>query len=379
MPKKDLYSLLGVSRDASEDEIKKAYRKLAKKYHPDLNKGDKTAEEKFKKINEAYEVLSDRDKKSRYDQFGHAGVDPNFGSDGYSQYTSGFDTDFDLGDIFGSFFGGFGSSSGSKRSPKKGSDVETSAILSFEESAKGCKKNIKYQNIIKCKSCSGSGAKNGTSRVKCHTCNGSGHIVLGQRTPFGTIQTSRSCDACGGSGQIIEYPCNICQGNGRMRVSESLEVDIPAGIDNGQVLNVRGKGNAGINGGNCGDLHIEINVRSHPIFERKGNDVLCEMPITFVQAALGTEVTVPTLDGKSEYHVHEGTQHGDVFRLKGKGMPHVHGRGRGDQLVKIIVEIPKNITSEQKDLLKKFESISSPKNYQKKKTFFDRIMKLFGN
>lgn len=380
----DLYSILGVSKNATDDEIKKAYRKLAKKYHPDLNKGDKSAEEKLKNVNRAYEILSDKQKRAQYDQFGS--TDQNFSSSGggfggFSGGFSGFDTDFDLGDIFGSFFGGFGGSSSRARNvARKGSDIGIAISLSFEESAFGCKKNIRYQRIIKCNACSGTGAKNGTSKSKCRTCGGTGHIVMGQRTPFGTIQTSQVCNACNGTGQVIENPCNVCNGQGLVRNSENLEIDIPAGIDNGQTLNIRNKGNSGTNGGPYGDLHVEVAVSSHPIFSRKNNDVYCEIPITFIQAALGSNVTVPTLDGKAEYHIPEGTQPGDIFRLKNKGIPFINGRGsRGDQLVKVIIEIPRYIDDEQRNLLKKFESISGPKNYQKKKSFIDKIKKFFSN
>ncbi|MBO6127245.1 MAG: molecular chaperone DnaJ [Clostridia bacterium] len=380
----DLYSILGVSRNATDDEIKKAYRKLAKKYHPDLNKGDKSAEEKLKNVNRAYEILSDKQKRAQYDQFGS--TEQNFGSSGggfggFGGGFNGFDTDFDLGDIFGSFFGGFGGSSSRARNvARKGSDIGIAISLSFEEAAFGCKKNIRYQRIIKCNACSGTGAKNGTSKSKCRTCGGTGHIVMGQRTPFGTIQTSQVCNACNGTGQVIENPCNVCNGQGLVRNSENLEIDIPAGIDNGQTLNIRSKGNAGTNGGPYGDLHVEVAVSSHPIFSRKNNDVYCEIPITFIQAALGSNVTVPTLDGKAEYHIPEGTQPGDIFRLKNKGIPFINGRGsRGDQLVKVIIEIPRYIDDEQRNLLKKFESISGPKNYQKKKSFIDKIKKFFSN
>lgn len=381
MESEDLYQILGVSRNASDDEIKKAYRKLAKKYHPDLNKGDKQAEEKLKNVNKAYEILSDKNKRAQYDQFGS--TEQNFGGGGpgpggFGGF-GGFDTDFDLGDIFGSFFGGFGGRSRSSNAPRRGSDVGISMQITFEEAAFGCKKTISYNRIISCTSCSGTGARNGTSKTRCHTCRGTGQIVMGQRTPFGTIQTSQTCNVCDGTGQVIEHPCEKCNGKGYVRTSENLEIDIPAGIDNGQTLNVRGKGNIGTNGGPYGDLHIEINVRSHPIFVRENNDIHCDIPITFVQASLGADVTVPTLDGKASYHIHEGTQPGDVFRLKGKGIPYIHGRGRGDQLVKVVIEIPRNLSDEQRNLLQKFETLSSPKNYQKNKSFFDRIKKLFSN
>ena len=376
----DLYSILGVSRNATDDEIKKAYRKLAKKYHPDLNKGDKSAEEKLKSVNKAYEILSDKQKRAQYDQFGS--TDQNFGGSGGFGGFGGFggvNADFDLDDIFGSFFGGFGGSSRARNVARKGSDIGISISLDFKEAAFGCKKNVRYQRIVKCSSCSGSGAKNGTSKTKCRTCGGTGHIVMGQRTPFGTIQTSQSCSSCGGTGQVIENPCNVCGGQGSVRSYENLEIDIPAGIDNNQTLNIRNKGNVGTNGGPYGDLHVEITVNPHPIFSRKDNDIYCEIPITFVQAALGGNVTVPTLEGKAECHINEGTQPGDILRLKGKGIPFIHGYGRGDQLVKVIIEIPRYIDDEQRNLLKKFEAISGPKNYQKKKSFIDRIKKLFSN
>lgn len=381
MANEDLYSILGVSKNASDDEIKKAYRKLAKKYHPDLNKGDKSAEEKLKEVNKAYEILSDKQKRAQYDQFGS--TDQNFGgfgSGGFGGGFSGFDSDFDLGDIFGSFFGGFGGSGARSRNvARRGSDVGISLSISFEEAAFGCKKNVRYQRIVQCSSCSGTGAKNGQSKTRCRKCGGTGQVVMGQRTPFGMIQTSHVCDLCGGTGQIVENPCNACNGSGHVRSTENLEIDIPAGINNGQSLKIHGRGNAGSNGGSYGDLHVEIAVSTHPIFTRENNNVHCDMPITFVQASLGSTITVPTLDGKAEYNIPPGTQPGDVFRLRGKGIPQINGYGRGDQLVKIIVEIPRNMSQEQMDLLSKFETLSSPKNYQKKKSFIDRIKRLFSN
>ena len=376
--KKDYYEVMGVPKNASDDEIKKAYRKLAKKYHPDLNPGDKLAEEKFKEVNEAYEVLSDKEKKARYDQFGHAGVDPNFGggAGGGSPFTGGID----FGDIFDSFFGGFG---GSRRqnpnAPRRGSDTEAVVNISFEEAAKGCKKTISFAKIETCRECGGSGAEKGTSAKTCSACGGTGQVRVSQRTPFGVVQTSRSCDACGGSGKVIEKPCKICGGSGRVRRQKSIEVNIPAGIDNDQVLNVRGQGNAGQNGGPAGDLQVYVNVRPHPIFERRGNDVWCEMPITFTQAAMGAEVTVPTIDGRVTYQVREGTQPGDVFKLKGKGIPYVNSRNRGDQYVQITVEVPRNLTQKQKDVLKEFDAaVDDTKHYAKRKSFFDKLKTMFG-
>lgn len=376
--KRDYYEVMGVPKNASEDEIKKAYRKLAKQYHPDLNPGDKAAEAKFKEANEAYEVLSDQDKKARYDQFGHAGVDPNFG--GGPGGGSPFDGGIDLGDIFDSFFGGgFGGGrrQANPNAPRRGTDTETTINITFEEAAKGCQKNISYTQVEACGSCGGSGAEKGTSAQTCPQCSGSGQVRISQRTPFGVVQTSRRCDRCGGTGKVIEKPCKDCSGTGRVRRQKSIEISIPAGIADEQVLNVGGKGNAGSNGGPAGDLHVYVNVRPHPVFERRGNDVWCEMPITFTQAALGADVTVPTLDGKVSYHVHDGTQPGDIFKLKGKGIPSINGRSRGDQYVQVTIEVPKNLSPTQKQLLEEFDKSSGEKNYQKRKGFFDKIKDMF--
>ena len=305
--KRDYYEVLGIQKGANEDEIKKAYRKAAKQYHPDLHPGDKVAEEKFKEVNEAYEVLSDSEKRARYDQFGHAGVDPNFGAGGGSP----FGQDMDIGDIFNSFFGGFGGFGGNRRSnpnaPRRGNDVETQLTITFEEAAKGCKKTVSYSNVVTCEECHGTGAQKGSQARTCSACSGTGRVTVSQRSPFGVVQTQRSCDACRGKGKIIDSPCRACNGNGRQRKNKKIEINIPAGIDNDQVLNVSGKGNSGINGGPAGDLHVYIRVKPHDVFERRGDDVWCEMPITIAQAMLGSEVVVPTLDGKVSYSVHEGT------------------------------------------------------------------------
>ena len=376
--KRDYYEVMGVPKNASEDEIKKAYRKLAKQYHPDLNPGNKEAEEKFKEVNEAYEVLSDKEKRARYDQFGHAGVDPNFGGGpGGGDPFGGVD----IGDIFGSFFGGgFGGArrQANPNAPRRGSDAEAVLTISFEEAAKGCKKQVSYAVVDSCESCHGTGAEPGTQSRTCPQCNGTGQVRISQRTPFGVVQTSRGCDKCGGTGKVIEHPCRSCNGTGRVRRQKNIEVTIPAGIDDEQVLNVSGHGNAGYNGGPAGDLHVYVTVRPHPIFERRGNDVWCEMPITFTQAALGAEVTVPTLDGRVSYRVYEGTQPGDVFKLRGKGIPNINGRGRGDQYVRVTIEVPKNLSAKQKELLREFEKSAGDKNYQKRKGFFDKIKEMFG-
>lgn len=380
--KRDFYEVIGVSKNASDDEIKKAYRKMAKKYHPDLNPGDKEAEAKFKEVNEAYEVLSDKDKKARYDQFGHAGVDPNYGAGG-GAYGSPFGAQ-DLGDIFSSFFGGgFGGFGGGGRTstsnmPRRGSDTEATLNISFEEAAKGCKKQVSYFGVEKCTECNGTGAEKGTSPRTCPQCNGVGQVQVSQRTPFGFMQSSRTCDRCGGTGKIIEKACKKCSGNGRVRNRRTIEVTVPAGINDDQILNISGRGNSGLNGGPSGDLHVYINVRPHPIFERRGDDVWCELPLTFIQAALGAEVTVPTIDGKVSYTIHEGTQPGDVFKLRGKGVQHINGRGRGDQYVKVTIEVPRNLTHSQKQILRDFESNTGENNYQKRKGFFGKIKELFG-
>ncbi len=376
--KRDYYEVLGVSKGASDDEIKKAFRQNAKKYHPDLHPGDKECEEKFKEVNEAYEVLSDSEKRARYDQFGHAGVDPNFGAGGGSP----FGQDMDIGDIFNSFFGGFGGFGGRRSSnpnaPRRGADVEANLFIEFEEAAKGCKKTVTYQNIETCSDCHGTGADKGSTPKTCSACGGSGRVTINQRTPFGVVQTQRTCDACKGRGKIVEKPCRKCNGNGRVRVKKNVEVTVPAGISDSQILNVGGRGNNGVNGGPSGDLHVYVNVRPHPVFERKGNDVWCDMPITFAQAALGTEIVVPTLDGKVSYTVHEGTQPGDIFKLKGKGIQNINGRGKGDQYVRVSIEVPKNLTKEQKELIMKLDENATDKNYSKRKTFRDKIKNMFG-
>ncbi len=378
--KKDYYEVLGVDRSAGEDEIKKAYRKMAKKYHPDLHPGDAEAEKNFKEVNEAYEVLSDNDKKARYDQFGHAGVDPNFGA-GQGGGFGGFGgADFgDLGDIFGSFFGGgFG---GGRRAdpnaPRRGNDTSASVVLSFEEAAKGCAKKIKVTRIENCTECNGSGAEKGTKPATCSTCRGTGRINVVQRTPFGQMQTQRACDACHGTGKHIEKPCKTCNGKGRIRHTTEREINIPAGVDDGQYIRVGGAGDMGVNGGPAGDLNVNISVRPHPIFERDGFDVFCEIPVTFTQAALGADIIVPTLDGKVKFTIHEGTQPGDEFKLKGKGIQRLRYSGRGDQYVRIVVEVPKNLNNKQKEMLKQFEDSTDDNCYKTRKSFFDKVKEFF--
>ena len=384
--KRDYYEVLGVNKNATEDEIKKAYRKVAKQYHPDLNPGDKTAEEKFKEANEAYEVLSDSEKKARYDQYGHAGVDPNFGAGGggFGGF-GGFGDAFDLGDIFGSFFGG-GFGGGQRQNPnapRKGSTVTANVTISFEEAAKGCKKSVRINRVDTCSVCGGTGCQKGTSAETCKTCGGRGTINVQQRTPFGVMSTTKQCSDCGGRGKTIKNPCNHCHGSGFETKAATVEVDIPAGIDDRQALNVRGGGNKGINGGPTGDLRVNINVRPHPFFERDGFDVWCDFTVTYAQAALGDTLFVPTLDGKVKYELPAGTQPGEVFRFRGRGIAQLGGRGRGDQFVRIIVDVPKNLNAKQKELLKQFNDSlpNKPKNNvddgktvgEEKRGFFDKF------
>ena len=375
--KRDYYEVLGVSRGASEDEIKKAYKKMARKYHPDLNPGDKTAEEKFKEVNEAYEVLSDADQKARYDQYGHAGVDPNFGAGGFG---GGFDGSFDfgdLGDIFGSFFGGgFG---GGRRTnpnaPQRGESIRMSIAISFEEAAFGCEKAVTVERYETCDTCHGNGCAPGTSPEVCPDCHGTGTVQVRRQTPMGVFATSSPCPKCGGKGRIIHQPCKDCRGSGMVRKKKTIQASIPAGIDNGQTISIRGQGNAGKNGGPAGDLLITITVRPHELFRREGTSVLCEAPITFTQAVLGAELEIPTIDGKVKYTLPEGTQSGTTFRLKGKGIPSINGRGRGDQYVTVYIETPKNLNKEQKEALKKFAETMGESNYEEQKKFFKKFKK----
>lgn len=377
--KRDYYEVLGVEKNASDAEIKKAYRKLAMKYHPDQNPGDKTAEEKFKEINEAYEVLSDADKKARYDQYGFAGVDPNFNPNaGFGGFGGGGFSGFgDFSDIFGDFFGGGASSSGRRRGPAKGQNVVSEIEISFEDAAFGCEREITFSRIETCSTCHGSGAKEGTSPQTCTYCHGTGTVRTQQNFMGMTMQSTAACPDCRGTGRIIRTPCSRCKGKGKVRRSHKLMVKFPAGIDDGQTLRVRGEGNTGLNGGPSGDLMVTVSVRSHPLFTRQGQDVYCEMPITFTQAACGAEVEVPTLDGKVRYTIGEGTQTGTTFRLKGKGIPYVNGRSRGDQYVTVVVETPTRLTREQKELLRKFEEATSESAQPKRKKFFEKLRDAF--
>ncbi len=375
--KRDYYEVLGVSKSATQDEIKSAYRKLAKKYHPDMNPGDAAAEEKFKEVNEAYEILSDESKKSKYDQFGHAGVDPSYSGGGYGSYGGGFDFG-DMGgfsDIFESFFGG--GTSSRRNGPRRGQDLHTTISISFEEAVFGTEKTISVDRTEACNECHGTGAKKGTSPATCPTCNGTGQTRTTQRTPFGSFSSTKTCSTCGGKGTVIKEACTKCHGSGRINNKKNISVKIPKGIDNGQTISLAGQGNAGTNGGMAGDLLITVRIAPHKLFKREGQNVYCEFPLTYTQAALGCEVEVPTVDGKVKYTIPEGTQTDTTFRLKGKGIPNINGYGRGDQYVKVYVEVPTNLSKEQKELLKKFDTLSGKKTYTKQKGFFEKLKDAF--
>ena len=374
--KRDYYEVLGIDKNASDNDIKHAYRTLAKKYHPDMNPGDTEAEKKFKEVNEAYEVLSDPDKRARYDQYGHAGFDQSFGggSGGFQYSGGGFD--FDLGSIFGDFFGagsGFSRSGGPRQTA--GKSVYQRIYLTFEEAAFGCKKEVTYPRIEKCPDCAGSGAAKGTSPFTCTKCGGRGTITTSQRTMFGMMQQQTTCPDCGGRGQTIPNPCPNCKGKGYIRINKKLEVNIPAGIDDEQQLTVRGQGNVSTNGGPTGDLIIEVDVKPHSVFTRDGYDIYCEIPITFAEAALGAEIDVPSLEGNVKYNVPEGTQTGTSFKLAGKGIKYVNSTKKGDLIFTVIVETPKGLNDKQKQLLRDFSVACGKNNFKSKQKFFDKIFK----
>ena len=359
--KRDYYEVLGVDKSASQDEIKKAYRKLAKANHPDQHPGDKQAEERFKEANEAYEVLSDEDKRKKYDQFGFAAFDPSYGAGagagagGFGGF-GGFDDFFGgggFGDIFSSIFGG-GASTRNPNAPRRGDDVRATLNISFEEAAFGCEKEVTAPRIELCPDCKGTGCAPGTTAETCPDCHGTGSVRTTQRTPFGMAQTTGPCQKCRGSGKIIHQPCKTCRGLGKIRRNHKLTVKVPAGIDDGQAIPITGCGNAGANGGPAGDLLVGVIVRPHPIFEREGTSVYMEQEISYAQATLGAEVEVPTLDGKVKLNIPEGTQPGAVFRMRGRGIPSLRGGGRGDQFVSVKLNVPKNLTGQQKELLRQF-------------------------
>ena len=377
--KRDYYEVLGLQKGASDDEIKKAFRKLAMKYHPDKNPGDKDAEDKFKEINEAYAVLSDPEQKQKYDQFGHAGVDPNsFAGGGFGGF-GGFE---DIFDMFSGAFGGggFGGAFGGQRrsnGPRKGNDIQKAMTIDFTEAAFGCKKQIKLTKNVRCKTCGGTGAAPGTSKKTCPNCGGTGEIRTQQRTPLGTFQSVSPCPDCNGTGQINESPCTDCGGTGRVRDTVKITVNIPAGVDNDSVIPIRGQGEPGINGGPDGDLYIVLNVRPHKLFERRGQDLWLEIPISFDQAALGDEIVVPTLEEKVSYKVPAGTQPGTVFRLKGKGIKSVRGNRKGDLYVKVTLEVPTKLNGKQKKAIQAMRDAVTDECYHKKSGFMKSIREFF--
>lgn len=373
MAKRDYYEVLGVERGASETEIKKAFRKLARQYHPDVNPNDKTAEEKFKEVNEAYEVLSDPEKRARYDQFGHAGTDPGgfggFGGFGGAGDFGGF------GDIFDMFFGGMGQRT---RGPEKGSDLRLDLELEFEEAAFGCEKDVELPRMEECPNCHGSGARPGTTPVTCSKCQGTGQVRITQRTALGHFQTIKPCTDCGGTGKVINSPCPECKGRGKVRRTRTLHIKIPAGVDTGSRIRLAGEGEPGSRGGPRGDLYVYLEVKPHKFFERRGEDIYMEMPITFYQATLGAEIKVPTLEGEAVLKIPEGTQTHTVFRLRGQGIPYLKSSGRGDLHVKVVILTPTKLSEEQKKLLREFAKISGQDNYkplekEKGKGIFERL------
>ncbi len=372
--KRDFYEVLGLDKGADDNAIKKAYRQLAKKYHPDLNPGDKVAEEKFKEVNEAYAVLSDPEKKSKYDQFGHAAFDPSSGFDGGG--FGGFGDFGDISDIFSSFFGGgFGGGGSSRRrnAPVQGEDIGVRVTVTFEEAAFGVKKEITYNRIQKCDECSGSGAAKGTSAETCSSCHGSGQVRINQHLGGMAFQTTQTCSNCRGQGKIIKNPCSNCRGTGYVKVSKKLEVSIPAGIDNGERIAIRGQGSDGRNGGSAGDLIIQVMVKEHKIFERDGYNIYCDVPLTVAEATLGAEIEVPTLEGNEKYKIPEGTQPNTEFTLKQKGISYVNSTRKGDLVFRVVVEIPKNLNEKQKDKMREFADSCGENNYAKRTGFFKKI------
>lgn len=364
---KDYYEILGLQKGASDDEIKRAFRKLAVKYHPDRNQGNTEAEEKFKEINEAYQILSDPEKKSRYDQFGSAAFDGSggFGGGGFDGFDMG-----GFGDIFDTFFGG-GGSSRRRNGPVRGNDIEYTITLTFEEAVFGVEKEISVTRSENCEHCHGSGAENGSDVKTCPTCGGSGQVRVQRQTPLGSFVSTSTCDKCGGTGKVVENPCSHCRGKGHVRKTRKIKVNIPAGVDTGNVMPLRGQGEHGLRGGNPGDLYVKINVTPSKVFTRKGNDVYIDAHVSMAKAALGTEITVATVDGNVKYTVPAGTQSGTMFRLKGKGIAKVNSNGKGDQYVKVVVDIPKTLNEAQKKALHDLmvasgEAVEDNSNHKKK-------------
>lgn len=376
MAKRDFYEVLGVAKDASDEDIKKAYRRLAMKYHPDRNPDDKAAEEKFKEANEAYEILSNGDKRAAYDRHGHAGVDPNMGAGaGFGGFggAGGFS---DIFEAFGDIFGGGGRGGGGGR-PRGGADLQYTLELTLEEAVRGTKKQIRFTTAAACESCNGTGAKKGSGMTTCRTCGGQGQVRMQQG--FFTVQ--QTCPTCKGRGQMIKDPCDPCHGEGRVNKQKTLEVTIPAGVDTGDKVRLAGEGEAGANGSPAGNLYVQVVVRDHPIFKRDGADLFCEVPVSFVDATLGAEIEVPTLDGRVKLKIPEGTQTGKLFRLRGKGVKPVRAYDAGDMLCQIKIETPVNLTQKQKDLLREFQDTlqGNDKQSPNQKSFFDKLKDVFSS
>lgn len=372
--KRDYYEVLGVAKTASEDEIKSAYRKLAKKYHPDLNPGNAEAEAKFKEVNEAYGVLSDADKRAKYDQYGTADPQAGFGGGGFSGGFGGFGSGGFSGgfeDIFENIFGGFTGSRRSNNAPEQGRDLRVDMELTFEEAAFGTKKEINLTREESCDECGGSGAAKGTTAEVCQACHGSGQVRTTQNTVFGSFSSTQQCTACHGTGRIIRTPCKKCGGKGRIRRARRISINVPAGIDNWQAITLRGEGEQGKRGGAAGDLYVYFSVKPHKLFKRRGNDIYLEVAVSFANAALGAEITVPTLEDSIKYKIPEGTQPGTVFRIRGKGIKRLGGNDRGDMYITVGVEIPRRLSSKQKELLRAFDdSVTGNEPQEKKRGIF---------
>ena len=369
--KRDYYEVLGVSRDVNEDDLKKAYRKLALKYHPDKNPGDHSAEERFKELSEAYQVLCDAERRARYDRFGHAAFEQGGGFDFGAGFGAGFEDI--LGDLFGDFFG-TGRARGGRGRPRRGADLQYRLDITFEEAARGCEKTVSIPRMAACSMCGGRGTKTGTAPKTCPQCRGTGQIRFQQ----GFFSIAKTCGHCNGQGTTIPNPCPACEGGGVERTTHTLSIKIPAGVDSGSRLKLRGEGESGGTGGTSGDLYVLLQVEEHPLFTREGTDVICDVPVSFVQASLGTEIEVPTLDGRAKIKVPAGTQSGQSFRIKGRGVVDLNGYGRGDQLVRIVVETPRTLSARQRQLLEEFARLSGEEVHPLSKTFLDKVKSMLG-
>lgn len=372
MSKRDYYEVLGIDKNASDDQIKKAYRSLAKRYHPDLNPDNAEAEAKFKEVNEAYEILSDSDKKSKYDRFGHAGVDPQAG--GYGQGFGGFGDIFE--DIFDIFGGGY-SRGGRRNGPTRGADLRYDLRLDFKEAIFGVEKEIQIRRTENCEACGGTGAKPGTSKETCPTCHGRGEVRYAQQTPLGQFVRTTTCEECHGTGEIIKEKCRQCEGSGKQIKTKKLKVKVPAGVDNGSIISMREQGESGSQGGPSGDLYIYINVINDTVFKRKGNNIYLTVPISFAEAALGAEISIPTLEGITDFIIPEGTQTGTEFRLKNMGVPNVKGYGRGDLFFTVQVQVPTNLNEKQKEIIREFAESTGQEYKENKKGFFEKVKDAF--